>query len=55
MYVLLEFWQKIIAIPIMNMGVGKGGGAQGPGPPWFLAIAGQSWSGVIFAISKYNK
>jgi len=31
------------------------GGAQGPGPPWFLAIAGQSrpgqfTAGVIFAI-----
>jgi len=32
-----------------NMGVGKGkgrgwvgGGSQGPGPLWFLAIAGQS-------------
>jgi len=37
------------------MGIGKGG-PQGPGPPWFLEIAGQSrpWPGqfteVIFAI-----
>ena len=28
-----------------NMGVGKGE-PQGPGPPWFLAIAGQSRPGL---------
>jgi len=27
-------------------GRGRGGGAQGPGPPWFLAIAEQSRPGL---------
>ena len=34
-------------MPILFIGVGKeGGGPQGPGPPWFLAIAGQSRPGL---------
>jgi len=34
---------------LTSMGVGKGG-ATGARAPWFLAIAGKSRPGVIFAI-----
>ena len=44
---LYKFYFSSKPLPILFIGVGKeGGGPQGPGPPWFLAIAGQSRPGL---------
>jgi len=41
-----EHFQLILIKSHESHGHRKGGGPQGPGPPWFLAIAGQSRPGL---------